>query len=173
MEVNGMRVERTNDLRSIQSVFNHPAIVRDVWDFGEPKPLRQAPTVYYLLATDEHYSDGAVEDVVIGAMMFVPMNSVTWNPHIAILPAHRGNGTEVMRLGMEWMFENTECKKLVAYPPSFNQRMIRVFEKCGWRHEGISLASFSWNGQIYDRVMLGAENHLVTAAVHNAVRMMG
>lgn len=168
-----MRVERTDDLTPALAVFNHQAIVRDVWDMGIPKPLPNHPSIYYLLVKDERHSDGAVEDIVLGALMFVPMNPVTWNPHIAILPGYRGVGTEAMRLGMEWMFENTACRKLVAYPPEFNKPMIRVFQKCGWKREGFSPASLLWNGKLHDRVMFGIEENSNVVPLNEQVRMMG
>lgn len=148
-------IAQAHELSSIEAVFNHPSIKDDVWDGGIPKKLPVSPSIYYLLAKEERFSDGAVEDIVIGAMMFVPMNSVTWNPHIAVYEEHRGLGTEVLKEGMKWMFENTPCVKLVAYPPAFNKAMIRVFEKCEWKNEGYSPASFMWRGALHDRVMFG------------------
>lgn len=153
----GMHVERTFDPELVRSIIAHPGIKPYTWEGeGEP-PVPMHESIYYLLAKDERYADGAVEDVTFGVVAFIPVNPVTWNPHMAILPQHRGTGTQAMNLAMRWMFENTPCRKLVAHPPAFNSRMIRVFEKCGFKTEGVSPKSFLWHGVMHARILMGAD----------------
>ena len=133
---------RTFDIERVKGVICHPEILPLVCD-GEPAfPVHDS--IYYLMP-----EDGA------GVVAFLPINSITWNPHIAILPEHRGRGTGLMTEALNWMFENTPCRKVVAYPPSYNLPMIRVFEKCGFSREGFSPRSFEFRGQVYDRVLMG------------------
>lgn len=151
-----MRLERTFDVSEVKSIVGHPEIKPHIVE-GDEIPVPLHPSIYYLVAKEERFEDGAVEDRTLGIAAFIPVNSITWNPHMAVLPAHRGIGTRLLRLAMGWMFENTACRKLVAYPPSYNAAMIRVFEKCGFAKEGMSPKSFEWRGQVHDRILMGTD----------------
>jgi RimJ/RimL family protein N-acetyltransferase len=137
-----MILERTTDVALIKSIIEHPEIAPLIFEGEAQVPIHDS--IYYLVAKE-------------GIVAFIPINSISWNPHIAVLPEYRGKGTELMQSGLEWMFKNTECKKVVAFPPSYNKPMIRVFEKCGFKQEGFSPNSFMFKGQIYDRLLLGIE----------------
>jgi RimJ/RimL family protein N-acetyltransferase len=152
-----VRLDRAKDAGIVSSILTHPMVKPEIWDLDGDPVVPMHDSIYHLIARDERHADGAVNDVILGVVAFLPVNGITWNPHIAILPSYRGVGTQVMKLGMKWMAENTNCKKLVAYPPAFNARMIRVFEKCGFRLEGVSPNSFLWHGEKYARMLMGTE----------------
>jgi RimJ/RimL family protein N-acetyltransferase len=153
-----MYVERTYDAALLKSVALHPGVRDLISDRGEEPAIVLHESIYWLLP---RYEDGGQfqDGSAIGFVAFMPVNSITWNPHIAILPEHRGRGvgTEAMSLAIGWMFAHTACKKIVAYPPVTNLAMVRVFEKCGLRHEGVCRRSFLYHGQIYDRLAMGME----------------
>ena len=144
-----VRLERSEDMALIRSIIEHPGILPFIWD----KPDRIPVYVHMLIHNMIAYLDSAV----IGIVTFVPLNSITWNPHISILPDYRGHGTAVMRAATKWMFEKTGCRKICAFPPTYNKPMIRVFEKCGYKHEGFSPRSFEFKGIICDRLLMGIE----------------
>ena len=144
-----LRLDRTSDVFLISRIVEHPEIKPQIWDSDDSVSIPLHETIYHLVAR--------LDGEVVGLVSFVPINSITWNPHISILPKYRGRGTDVMRLGINWMFENTPCIKLVAFPPTFKKAMIRVFEKCGFEHEGFSSKSFRFNDVIYDRLLMGLE----------------
>lgn len=154
-----MTVERTTDEELIRSILGLPEIRVLVMEGDGEIPVPAHEDIYYLSVKEPIFGDGAVEDRLVGIVAFMPVNAITWNPHIAILPMKqdRGVGTEALRAAVAWMFKNTPCRKVVASPPSFKGAMIRVFEKCGFRIEGMSPASFRWNGRVYDRLMMGIE----------------
>lgn len=155
----GIKIERTEDVTLITSILSHPEIKDLVSDDGEVTvPLH--PQLYYLLPKIEiGVEPGMIEERVIGCLAFVPINHITWNPHIAILPQYRGIGTQAMELGMKWMFKNTRCKKLIANVPEYNVPMLRVFEKCDFKREGYSPDSLMKNGQLHGRILMG-RNHV-------------
>lgn len=135
-------MKRVFDIDLVKAVICHPEIQPAICE-GEPSfPVHDS--IYYLMP-----EDGA------GVVMFMPINTITWNPHIAVLPEHRGRGSELMAAGCQWMFDNTPCRKIVAFPPAFNKAMIRVFEKCGFAHEGVSPNSFMFYGEMHDRILMG------------------
>lgn len=150
-----MIIERTQDVGFIASVLRHPEIKDLISDDGEViLPLH--PQLYYLVPKIEiGVEPGMIEDRAIGCLAFMPINFITWNPHIAILPEYRGRGTEAMELGIQWMFENTRCLKIVAHVPEYNAAMFRVFEKCGFQHEGYSPDSIMKHGKLHGRVLMG------------------
>lgn len=160
LERSQLRIERTRDAALVRSVIGHPEIRPLVLE-GDDVPVPMHESIYYLAPKEERHADGAVEDVLLGIVAFMPINNVSWNPHIAILPEHRGRGTEVMKAALAWMFENTACEKVVAHPPAYNSKMIKVFEKCGFRLEGCSPKSFRWNGIMHARLLYGLEKENV------------
>jgi RimJ/RimL family protein N-acetyltransferase len=141
-----MELIRTTDLELIKSVFFHPDIKDEVMDGDCELPIQEH--VYWLAA----YVSGAL----VGMIVFVPLYGLAWNPHIAILPEHRGCGTEVMRAGVAWMFSQTSCTKILAFP--FKPIMHRVYDKCGFHMEGFSRGLVKAQGQIRDCVIVGIEN---------------
>ena len=143
-----MRIERSIDEQMIRSIVSHAEIKPHIWEGeGEPEvPMHES--VYYLLG---------IEDVAVGVVAFVPMNPVTWMPHIAALPGREGRGSELLRLATQWMFKNTPCRKAFAALPAFNARVIRVFEKCDFRLEGVSPKSFEWHGHLHGQLLMGKE----------------
>lgn len=141
-----LRLERTFDLELILSVVGHPEIKPQIW---EEEPIIHLDERIYWLAA---YKDG-----LVGIIAFYPINSVAYNPHSAILTRGIGLGTEMMKAGVKWMFENTGCLKVVAPPASYNKAMIRVYEKCGFRREGFSPKSFMFRNVLYDRIYMGLE----------------
>ena len=144
-----MRVERTFNLDIIKSIVEHPELRDLLTEDGEVVHVPSHPDIYWLLSYNK--------DILRGFVGFIPINSITWNPHIAILPEFRGCGTDTMYAGIQWMFQNTPCQKIVAYPPGYNKAMIRVFEKCGLHREGLSPDSFMFRGKVYDRILMGIE----------------
>lgn len=140
-----MNLVRTTSVSLIRSVFFHPAIKPEVMD--DDMEIIVHEKIYWLLA----YVDGAL----VGLVMFCPIYSLAWNPHIAIFPHHRGCGTEVMKQGVRWMFDNTPCNKLIAFP--FKPIMKRVYEKCGFTIEGNSRGLLTIRGQQIDCQIVGIE----------------
>lgn len=153
-----MRVVRTDDIDLINSVINHPDIFKMLVDDGTKEiPIPFHPNIYYLAPLITVPNDGAFDETPVGCMLFTPINSITWNPHIGIFPKYRGLGTQAMNLGVEWMFKNTPCRKIVAHPPVYNKPMIRVFEKCNFTYEGRSTKSVLRDGLLHDRLLMGRE----------------
>lgn len=102
-------------------------------------------SVYWLLAYQG--------ENLTGCVVFFPIYSMAWNPHIAILPEYRGCGTDVMREGCAWMFANTACLKMLAFP--FKPIMQRMYRKCGFKVEGYSKKLLYRNGNLLDCQIVG------------------
>ena len=142
-----LTVARTHDPEIVRAIVEHPDIMPMVWDGPGRPPIPMVSSVYHLAAR--------IDGELAGLITFVPINSVTWNPHVNMLVRGRGIGTEVVKRGISWMFENTDCIKIVAFPPAYNRAMIRVFEKSGFLLEGRSPKSFKFNNTVFDRLLMG------------------
>ena len=154
-----MRVERTENLAAIERIALEPSVWEMTSDDANRRDIVIDPRLYYLLVkVDEPLHDAAgIVEIPAGLVAFYPENCITCVPHMGILPEYRGIGTEALKLGIDWMFANTPCRKLVARPPVFNKAIIRVFEKCGFSIEGRSPRSFLRHGVLHDRLCFGLE----------------
>ena len=116
-----MRLVRTADEALIRSVIDHPCVKDWLMQDGDTElVVPEHDSIYYLAAYRElGVEPGDVYAQLLGALAFVPINGITWNPHIAVLPKFQGMGygTEMMKMGVKWMFDNTPCLKIVAFPP--------------------------------------------------------
>lgn len=151
-----MRIERSEDRLAIRSVIGDESVKPFVIE-GDEIPVPIHPSIYYFLLYAEHHAEGAVEDIPAGVVSYVPVNSCTWTPHIAIRAPWRGNGRFLLTESMAWMAANTPCCKFFAAPPEFSLAVIKLFEKCGFRREGYSPASFAWQGDLHGRILFGKE----------------
>lgn len=155
-----LSIDRTDDAEIVKGIVGHPDLRAALFEPGEQPKVPMHPLIHYLVAREQAFADGAVEDKIVGIAAFHPVNSITWTPHLAIMPEHRGKGADVLQFAMSWMFEYTDCRKFFAAPPAYNAAMIRCFEKCGFNREGRSPNSFLWHGQLYDRVLMGFEKEI-------------
>ena len=114
-----MRVERTTDANVIRKVILNTSELGA--DSDTPIPLHES--IYHVIAKDED---------VMGIASFFPIDGKAWSPHMAVLPKHRGIGTELLERAMAWMAVNTQCKSLRVAVPAMNLKMIHVFDKCGF-----------------------------------------
>jgi RimJ/RimL family protein N-acetyltransferase len=139
-------MERTTDRALIESVVLHPQVRHEVANDPEVGIVFHEH-IYWLLAR--------LGGVLIGLVVFLPVYGEAYNSHIAILPEYQkgGNGTEVMRLGVQWIFENTPCTKILAFP--FKPAMIRIYQKCGFDTEGFSRKLISFHGVLQDCLIVG------------------
>src|SRR5262249_47059202 len=119
-----MRIERTRNANRIRAIVCEPQVMREMGAEECPAiPLR-----------DDFYHLIGQENGTVGIVSFFPNEDGTYSPHMAVLPAHRGSGTELLRLGLGWFKEKVSAP-IRAEAPASNPRMIRVFEKCGLKVE--------------------------------------
>lgn len=77
----------------------------------------------------------------------------------------RGLGTRALRLWIDYWFRDRDLHRVGLETWSFNERMMRVAEKCGFVHEGIVREAQWWDGAWRDLHMFGIleTEHLQTA----------
>lgn len=67
----------------------------------------------------------------------------------------RGLGTEAIRLVLQHAFTDLSLHRIAVRVLAFNQRAIRVYQKCGFRIEGLEREAASIDGAWYDDVIMG------------------
>lgn len=91
------------------------------------------------------------------AALFYPVNYVLFDSHVSILKHGRGDmGVDAFKKAMQWMFDNTSCKKLMMLCPLFYKPIFYFAQKCGYKEEGKLFRSFLKNGVLYDQIVMGA-----------------
>ena len=90
--------------------------------------------------------------------MLKPWNTVTYEIHTCILPPYRGRAA--IHAGKDagaWMFENTQCRKIVTLVPEDNRPALFHALNSGMRKEGLIKDSFLQDGDLSDLILLGLE----------------
>lgn len=147
-----MIIKRTFDSKVIDSVLKHdeirPYITDDGTDGFFDYPINS--NIYYLAFYDN--------DNIAGLFMLYPQNSSTLEVHINTLPDYRGaKGLEAARLGVEWVFKNTNFHKINGNVPVYNERALEFSKKTGFEIEGINKNSIMKDGKLYDQIYFGIE----------------
>ncbi|MGH3914714.1 MAG: GNAT family N-acetyltransferase, partial [Pseudonocardiaceae bacterium] len=66
----------------------------------------------------------------------------------------RGYGTEITRLVVDYALHTVGLHRLSLGVYDFNPRAQRVYEKCGFRHEGVQRDALRWDGQWHDELLM-------------------
>ena len=68
---------------------------------------------------------------------------------------NQGYGTDVVRTLTTFAFRQAHLRKVFLRVFSHNQRAIRCYEKCGFRHEGRLSAQVFKDGRYVDEILMG------------------
>ncbi|HVX45970.1 MAG TPA: GNAT family protein [Mycobacteriales bacterium] len=66
----------------------------------------------------------------------------------------QGYGTAATRLAVDYAFDMVGVHRLELNVYAFNPRAQRVYEKCGFRREGVLRDDLLWDGQRYDTIVM-------------------
>lgn len=143
------QVRRTFDTDFIKSLVSDPENYDGLTDDGSVSAKDYEPmmneAIYYI-----ELGEGE------GVALLSPTNSVSYDFHICMQPSCRGK--EAIKLGkemIEWMFENTPCRKINARVPFSNPKVLHYGIALGLEHEGTDRQSFLKNGILYDQHIIG------------------
>ena len=117
---------------------------------------RAAQTDRLDLAVVERASGSWVGEVVINDW---DADNRSCGFRIALGPAgrNRGLGTEATRLIVDYVFDvidDPPINRLALEVYDFNRRGLAVYEKVGFRREGVLRQALSWDGQFHDAHMM-------------------
>jgi RimJ/RimL family protein N-acetyltransferase len=85
-----------------------------------------------------------------------PMNSICYEVHTAVTPDGRGQyAIDIGEQAINWMFDNTNCRKIISYIPVDNRAATLFSLKCGFKKEGLITDSFLKDGKIINQHIVG------------------
>lgn len=144
-----MIIRETRDIAEIKNVLCDPEIYARISDDFSPsidsfEPVPPSDYVYYL--TDENN---------IGLVFLHWHNGTMLEGHIQVLEDHRHLAHEFAVGVLDWIWNNTQAKKILAVIPEIYPDVIGFTKKMGFEQEGEIKGSYQKNGVLYSQVYLG------------------
>lgn len=72
---------------------------------------------------------------------------------------NKGYGTEAMQLMVDYGFRELGLHRIALGVYDFNPRAIHVYEKMGFKREGVMRDSLYWDGEYIDEIMMSVLSH--------------
>ena len=96
----------------------------------------------------------------IGAINFHAINWIDRHSELGIMIGDkqcwgRGYGTDAMRVLMRLAFDNLNLHRLWLRVYDFNVRAIALYERCGFKREGILREHRQFRGRFHDTIVMG------------------
>lgn len=139
-----------------------------------PSPLWLGILIWWSQRMANRPDFGIVDQTgrLIGCVRLWRVSRVNRNAKLTIFLGERarwgqGLGTEALRLGLRYAFDDLELERVELDVFSFNQRAIRSYEKVGFHQEGIRRGALYRDGDYHDILVMGIrrfEFHLAEAA---------
>jgi RimJ/RimL family protein N-acetyltransferase len=96
-----------------------------------------------------------------GLLIGIPVNCITYDVHIALLPEARGMAKIICEEAIDWIFNATDKPiRLIASIPEFNKYAIKLATDTGMEFIGINKMSFLKNGKLFDQHMFGISKEI-------------
>ena len=67
----------------------------------------------------------------------------------------KGYGTEVVQIALNHCFNEVNMNKVYLYVFEFNKSAVRLYEKCGFKKEGLIRQDYLIHGKYEDRIIMG------------------
>lgn len=143
-------IQRTFDTELVRRVMRHPELKKRsrIEDLELLDPENQED-VYYLLPLKG--------TEVLGVLILHKVNeNICYQAHANFLPRYWGTGLEeYSKEGIQWMFDNTDCEKIVAYAPDKYPEVKAHCLKAGMEVEGVLKNNTKINNELFDETVLG------------------
>ena len=144
-------IRPTKDESFIYDCITHPANWNAVTDDGSVYPELYFPDV-----SDHNIWLEVVDDgESLGVFCAAPHGSACRVAHSALLPSAYGVGAEASRLAIEWLFDHTDCKRVIAFIPEYNLLARNMALDAGLTLFGRNEQSFLKNSVLYDELCFG------------------
>lgn len=156
-----MQFQSTTDREIIRNIVTHPAIWPHVSDDFSGLPEEWEPPIsggfLYILALDKTGENGGENGGEIRAMwMFEKLSPILFKVHTTVLPIGRGVwANEAAKKMALWIWEHTECQRIVTDVPENNRLALRFAEAAGMQQFGVNPRSYKKGGKLLDVILLG------------------
>ncbi len=161
-----LRPFELKDLPTLQAYLNHPELAgrRYIpWSFPEDLPLsaKQAEGIYNKWCEGENEFYLAVVSQEKQEVIGHAEVDWGWDPHcpfIAVLisPSHQrqGYGSEVLKLLLRYLFENTPAHNVHSWMADWNQPARRFVQRHGFQESGRSRHEGLHQGKYFDAILV-------------------
>lgn len=147
-------IYRTHDMDLVKRLGSHPDIYAAIGDDGSPHNSadwhpRDSSQKYYLIPWLISLTD---DPKPMGCIVFYVINHVLYEGHIFLLPEYQHQiSVSIGHKALNWIFNNTPCKKVIAFVPVTMPHLLKLVIKTGFIQEGFLKNSCSSDGKLIDQ----------------------
>jgi hypothetical protein len=156
MESSGIRklfiFQSTIDQSRIKEIVTHPCNWPHLSDDFCSSPQD------WIAPIDESflYMLAILDGEIFGMWMFEIIRPILYKVHTALLPHARGPLAAIAAKEMAvWIWEHTECQRIITDVPENNPLARRFAEAAGMQQFGVNPKSYLNGGKLLDVIMLG------------------
>ncbi len=144
-------IQRTFNTALVQKIMREPELLSrsgsKTADIYDPKNQEH---IYYLLALEQKE--------VKGVLILHKQNNICYQGHVNYRTMYWGEGLERhTKEGIEWMFLNTDCKKIISFAPSNYPEVEKHCIAAGMVKEGELQNSTYSEGVMYNDSIMGVQ----------------
>jgi len=151
-----MKAIQIFDQDVIFDTITNDRIYPHVSDDGSPSPSDYKVNegcIYVGIVDGEEY---------LGLFVVHQHNAILFEVHTCLLPCAWGSrSVAAAKTLIDWVFSNTNCKRLITSVPSNNALARRLAVRSGMVEYGLNPASFQKNGVLFDQIMLGISKGVI------------
>jgi RimJ/RimL family protein N-acetyltransferase len=107
------------------------------------------------LETDGNFVGVFSDEEMAGAFQLVPWNTYCFELRGGVDKKYWGNGVEVCGAAGRFLFDKTQCLKIVVVVPVYKKPMIRCLKAVGMTEEGILKKSYLKWSKLHDQLIYG------------------
>jgi RimJ/RimL family protein N-acetyltransferase len=146
-----MRCERLYDSDLITRCMTHEKVWPWVTDDScPPREEFTAPIEDHLI-----YLGVYEGSEFLGLFFLHQQNGICWEVHTCLLPVAWGRSERCTAECADWMFSNTDCRRIVTNVPANNPLALRLALRSGMKEYGRNPQSIMKGGVLLDQVLLG------------------
>lgn len=145
-------VSRTFDENYIHGCVTNPDVWRAVTDDGS-----QWPDLYFpdMNAHRNFWLEVRYKGESLGVFLATQKGVACFEVHSALQPCAHGLSVGAAKAAIAWMFDNTPCKRIIAWVPACNPLAGRMAIDSGLQLCGVNKNSFLKGGILYDEILFG------------------
>ncbi|KAJ49882.1 RimJ/RimL family protein N-acetyltransferase [Clostridium tetanomorphum] len=156
---------REEDIDTVTKWYEDTKFLR-VFDFNPASPLCREKIKEWLLGEVNNPNNYffVVRENSDGPMLgYVEIERISWNNGVGgiaigigdLKQCGKGYGTEALNLVMDFAFRELNLHRLQLITISYNERAINLYEKLGFKREGVYREAVFRDGKRYDMYLYG------------------